>query len=300
MKLRIEKRGLHYYDRVSGTHVLLDEIQPPPETLSNAPSLVSIALTNVCDLACSFCYAPKTKDYLSVDRVTSWCSELDDLGTLEVAFGGGEPTLYPQLSDLCRQVWSNTGLGISITTHGQHLDAELCSSLAGYISVVRISIDGVEDAYATIRGRSFATVKDNLATAMIFFPVAVNTVVNARTLSGLPELATILRKMGVYDWLLLPETKCGVFTLSSDEWAQLDAFIGEHSHDFQLGVTFEARPFLPGSPFLFDVEPVGDYVHISADGFLRRSSYERGGIDLDNIPLTGALAQLSESHHNDW
>ena len=292
MKLRIEQRGLHYYDRVSGYHVLLDEVKPPAETLSKAPSLVSIALTNICDLACSFCYAPKTKDYLPIERVTDWCAQLDELGTFEIAFGGGEPTLYPQLRELCQQVWRNTQLGISITTHGQHLDADLCRTLSGNISTVRVSVDSIEDTYSAIRGRSFSTVKKNIVTALNFFPVAVNTVVNAVTLPRLPELAAVLENLGVRDWLLLPETDRGNFTLTSEQWERLDSFIWEQRYHFQLGVTFEARPFLPQSPFLFDDEPAKDYVHISADGFLRESSYARGGIDLQRTTLSDGLSQL--------
>lgn len=117
MKLRCESRGLHFYDRVSGYHVLLDEKPVPRELWSRAPSLVSIALTNVCDLACEFCYAPKSTHHLAFDHLLRWCKELDALGTLEVAFGGGEPTLYRELPELCAAIWEGTGLGVSITTH---------------------------------------------------------------------------------------------------------------------------------------------------------------------------------------
>lgn len=292
MKIRIEERGIHYYDRVSGYHILLDEIQPPPESHSVAPSLVSIALTNICDLACSFCYAPKNKDSLEIAKVINWCKELDNLGTLEIAFGGGEPTLYPQLAELCHELWSNTSLGLSITTHGQHLTANLCSELSGNVSTVRVSIDSIDEYYSEIRGRSFSTVKNNIKTATGFMPVAVNTVVNSNTLPRLYELASMLKSLGIVDWLLLPETVNGVFTLSPELWLQLDHFINCHANDFQIGVTFEARKFLPESPFLFDTEPDNDYVHISADGYLRNSSYSKGGIDLNKTALSSALYQI--------
>jgi len=295
MKYRVEERGIHYYDRVSGYHLLVDEVRPPARLLTKAPSLVSIALTNVCDLACAFCYAPKTKDYLPVELITDWCAQFDELGTFEIAFGGGEPTLHPGLVELCKRVWSETKLGISITTHGQRLDADICRALAGNISVVRVSVDGVTDTYSAIRGRSFSTIETNLTTALRYFPVAVNTVVNATTLPRLPELAEFLRRLGVCDWLLLPETNEGVFKLTSDHWTWLDAFVQEHSHHFQLGVTYEARPFLPDSPFLFEDEPEHDYVHISADGFLRQSSYGRGGVKLEGISIVTALDRLASS-----
>ena len=61
MKIRKGPDGIHFFDRVSGTNLLLDELIPPPETWSKSPRQVSIALTNRCDLTCPHCYAPKTK-----------------------------------------------------------------------------------------------------------------------------------------------------------------------------------------------------------------------------------------------
>ena len=87
MKFRVESGGYHFYDRVTGFHFLLDEFSPAEKDWSPAPSLISVALTYVCDLACDFCYAPKSTDQLSFDKLLKWCKELDELGTLEVAFG---------------------------------------------------------------------------------------------------------------------------------------------------------------------------------------------------------------------
>lgn len=59
VKLRVGPDGLHLFDRRTGLNMLFDEIEAPEEQWSRAPRQVSIALTNACDLACSFCYAPK-------------------------------------------------------------------------------------------------------------------------------------------------------------------------------------------------------------------------------------------------
>lgn len=111
MKVRYECQGVHLYDRVSGTHILFDEVQVPARKMHIAPRVVSIALTNECDLNCDFCYAPKFLASLKPEYVFELCQAMDTLGVLEVAFGGGEPTLYPCLSKLCKDIWNSTDLG---------------------------------------------------------------------------------------------------------------------------------------------------------------------------------------------
>lgn len=293
MKLRRESRGLHFYDRVSGYHVLLDEKPVPRELWSRAPSLVSIALTNVCDLACEFCYAPKSTHHLEFDDLLRWCKELDALGTLEVAFGGGEPTLYRELPELCAAIWEQTELGISITTHGHHLTPDLIARLRGNVSIIRISIDAPEPIYSAIRGRPLGRLEQNVRAIGGRIPVGVNTVVNSATLEYLDELSALVESWQATDLLLLPEIRGGRFTLTTDEWARLSGWLTANFGRFPLNVTYDARPHL-GCPFLFDEEPDQDYVHISADGHLRLCSYERGGVPLKGRTLTGAIDELFE------
>jgi MoaA/NifB/PqqE/SkfB family radical SAM enzyme len=294
VKLRYESRGLHFYDRITGYHVLLDENPVPQELWSHAPSLVSIALTNVCDLACEFCYAPKSTHQLSFDDLLRWCKELDALGTLEVAFGGGEPTLYRELPELCAAIWEETELGISITTHGHHLNPDLIERLQGKVSNLRLSVDAPEPMYSAIRGRPLSRLEKNVEAIHNKIPVGVNTVVNSMTLEHLDELAPLVERWQVTDWLLLPETSAGRFTLTADEWNRFSDWLTANIGRFQLNVTYDARPYL-SCPFLFTEEPDQDYVHISADGYLRLCSYERGGVPLEDRTIKDALDELFQS-----
>ena len=59
IKVRSGPAGIQLFNRVTGLNILLDEIEIPPESWASAPRHVSIALTNACDLACPYCYAPK-------------------------------------------------------------------------------------------------------------------------------------------------------------------------------------------------------------------------------------------------
>lgn len=290
MKLRRERRGLHYYDRNTGLHCLLDEMPVPPDLCNLGPATVSIAVTNACDLHCHFCYAAKTPDALQASDVLDWCRQLDSLGTLEIAFGGGEPTLFPRFGDLCSRIWHETGLGISVTTHGHRLSTRMIDLLEGTISILRFSIDGPEPEYSVIRQRPLDEVLAVIRRASKSIPVGINTVVTKRTLHSLDRLAEIIRGLTFVDWLLLPETSSGMFVLSDDEWRQLRMWVESHQSDFRLCISTQATPML-GLPVLLP-EEAEDYAHIDASGRLRRCSYGSGGISLRGVDLNAALRQL--------
>jgi hypothetical protein len=290
VKLRREARGYHFYDRITAIHVLVDEL-PVPEGMCDAgPELVSIALTNACDLACGFCYAPKSSERLSPDLVLHWCKELASIGTLEVAFGGGEPTLYEGLGQLCRRIWSECDIGVSITTHGHNLSDELVRQVEGHISVLRISIDSPEPLYSVIRHKPLQHLLGRIGEVRARLPIGINTVVTGATLPMLDGMAEIVSRAHAVDWLLLPEVCGNEFTLTRSEWATLNAWIGNHYLDFSLRVTTNAVPYLSG-PF----PPLGtteSYAHVSAEGLLRRCSYGTQGIPLKGRSVTDALKEL--------
>jgi len=162
LKVRIGPTGLHFFNRTTGLNILVDEIKAHSSTWSSAPRHVSIALTNACDLACSHCYAPKNSSMLDFNGLTKWLTELDDNGCIGVGFGGGEPTFYPQLPELCSYVARKTNLAVTMTTHGHRLSDQLLNELAGNLHFVRVSMDGVGDNYESIRRRSFYTLIERI------------------------------------------------------------------------------------------------------------------------------------------
>jgi MoaA/NifB/PqqE/SkfB family radical SAM enzyme len=268
----------------------MDEAPVEPQYCDIGPELLSIALLNPCDLKCPFCYAPKSNHRLGAEFVLDVCKQFSTLGTLEVAFGGGEPTLFSGLGELCRRIWTETDLGISLTTHGHHLTKTLVDELITHVSIIRVSIDAPEPIYSRIRGRSLEDLLPKLSHAAERLPLGINTVVNGATLPLLDDLARIVRQLGAVDWLLLPETKGGAFTNTETEWEALDRWISDHLETMTLRVSAEAVAFLTG-PFPLAHEP-DDYAHIRADRMLCRCSYAGGGILLTGQPIIDALRAL--------
>src|SRR5579871_4044537 len=101
------------FDRNSGLNVLLDGDETG-HLQRVAPRSLLIAVTNACNLTCPFCYrdlaSPSRWRY---DTLLQFCQEANEWGVLEVAFGGGEPMLFPRWADFIDELHSTTNLGIN-------------------------------------------------------------------------------------------------------------------------------------------------------------------------------------------
>lgn len=88
-----------------------------------SPITIHMALTNVCDLTCTFCcYANrKFSARLSLAQAFACLDAYAELGTTSVEFtGGGEPTLHPQINAIIEHAHA-LGYAIGICTNGKHL-----------------------------------------------------------------------------------------------------------------------------------------------------------------------------------
>jgi MoaA/NifB/PqqE/SkfB family radical SAM enzyme len=137
--------ALLLFDRQTGLSAVCDG----PETAHlrmRAPRVVQLAITNACNLACTFC----SRD---VDAESAWTADdaflmlrdLSSRGTLEVAFGGGEPLVFKQFLYLVRRLFDETELAVSLTTNGTRLSTGIAGALAPYVGQIRLSVyDGID------------------------------------------------------------------------------------------------------------------------------------------------------------
>ncbi|NJL72459.1 MAG: radical SAM protein [Candidatus Competibacteraceae bacterium] len=103
------------FSRVEGTKIRMrffdDNGEPVvPEAGGNnvpqkafAPELVDVKITDYCPFDCAFCYQDSTKDgkHADADFLTTLGYALGEMQVLEVAIGGGEPTMHPQFLSFC-------------------------------------------------------------------------------------------------------------------------------------------------------------------------------------------------------
>ena len=292
-KLRGGPSGLHLFNRNSGLNVLLEELPIATSLYARAPRQISIALTNRCDLACAHCYAPKSRDKLCIDTVLQWLRELDKHGTLGVGFGGGEPTLHPEFVKICQLAARETGLSVSFTTHGHHIDNELVELLRGSVHFIRVSMDGVGATYESIRQRPFPKLIERLDNVRAISRFGINVVINERTLPELDEVASIASDAGACELLLLPQMPVrGVQAITMEELERLHRWVCAYSGSLKLCISDAAADGFPVCDPLAEERGLRAYAHIDATGVLKSSSYAEMGIPIGDGGVLRAISEL--------
>ncbi len=295
MKFRLGPDGVHIFDRQSGLNVLLDEITPAEHAWSAAPRQVSIAVTNACDLTCSYCYAPKHRAVLNVSHLLSWMDELDQAGALGIGIGGGEPTLYRYLPEVCVHAAENTDLAVTMTTHGHRWNAELISRLRGAVNFVRVSVDGVGSTYERLRGRSFAQLRAALDAIAADFQWGINTVINQDTVGDLDAIVALAAEHGASELLLLPEQPTtGKPGVEQQTLRALESWVLAYAGPVPLATSADAALGVPIADALPCEVGLRAYAHIDASGTARTSSYALSGVHIGEDGVMAALKQLAQ------
>jgi MoaA/NifB/PqqE/SkfB family radical SAM enzyme len=286
---------MHLFNRASGLNLLVDEFVPPEAAWAAAPRHVSFALTTACDLACSYCFAPKTSSTLDFSRVVSWLNELDANGTIGVGFGGGEPTLYRRFAELCIHTTQNTGLALTFTTHGHHIGASLLAMLKGNVHFIRVSMDGVGPTYERLRGRPFNALRQQLTAVRHIAPFGINYVVNTDTLPDIEAAAVFAEKVGASEFLLLPEqTVDGQGGITDATEQLLRDWVRRYSGAIRLAISERGAEDMPTCNPFRNETGLRAYAHVDAYGVLKRTSYDRAGVPIGSDGVMRSLHQLHD------
>lgn len=266
----------------------------PAREWARAPRYISIALTNACDLRCTYCYAPKRAARLDTEVLKGWLLELDANDCLGVGFGGGEPTLHPDFAALCCFAAIETGLAVTFTTHAHHLSDGLLQQLHGHVHFVRVSMDGVGRTYEELRGRPFHDLLFRLRAIRRVARFGINVVVNARTLPDLDAVAACAADCGADEILLLPERPTAAGRGADvDTLTRLAAWVECYAGCVPLAISESAAPTLP----LFTPVPgetgMRAYAHVDASGVLKATSFDPHGIRIGDAGLIAAFSNLN-------
>lgn len=299
IKLRATSGGLHLFNRNTGTNILIDEIRTSPDQVAVAPRQVSIALTNACDLTCEYCYAPKTPAVIPLQSLLSWLREFDTLGAVGVGFGGGEPTLYPHLAELCAFTMSETNLAVTLTTHAHRLTGNLLNSLDGNVNFVRVSMDGVGSTYESNRGRPFDNLIRRIKALQPIVSFGINFVVNSDTIGDLDQALDLAMELGASEFLLLPEISTRARPgIDEGTSIALQAWVHSYRGKIPLAVSEHGASGLPTCEPLGFETGLAAFAHIDAFGTLKRNSYEASGITIGDKGIFQALQNLKQTNLN--
>ena len=171
------------------------------------PRFVVWELTLACNMRCHHCGSAAGKardDELTLDEMLRVCDELGDLGCERVTLLGGEPLIHPHWEAVAARIREN-GYRANVITNGWTLHREeVCDRIkAAGLSIVGVSVDGLEHTHDGIRGRpgSFERIRRGIGMLVERdVPVAVATVVTRDSLPQLEALHAQLREWGVAVW----------------------------------------------------------------------------------------------------
>ena len=132
--------ALLLFERDTGLNIKL-EGEETAHLEQVAPRTLLIAVTNICNLTCHFCYrnlkSPSEWTYASL---LAFCQQASEWGVLEVAFGGGEPTLFPDWERFIHELYETSKLAINFTTNGMKLTENFLRSIDGKYGNIRLSL----------------------------------------------------------------------------------------------------------------------------------------------------------------
>ncbi len=256
----------------SGTHIRFEN-DMTRHLRRQAPRVVMFGITNKCNLSCDFCSRDVGRESAwTVQSAAAVLRDLSAAGTLEVAFGGGEPFAFRGFAELVAELHATTPLVLNVTTNGTLIREQTFSAYAGRFGQVRVSL------YDDPRWRDGCKVLSHHGQQW-----GANLIVDDAALRGLPALLAELAALGCHDVSLLSYIGADPRKhLSMGGRTRLAAIIEESPVACRLSVCFGRS--VP-APRLFDGADGGgdcgaglDFVSITPDRRMQACSFHDGGL----------------------
>lgn len=160
-------------------------------------------LSNYCNLQCRHCFAGASHDASAIinqQALYQAIARAQELGSISIRFGGGEPLLVPFLGDLIAYC-TNRGISVDLTSNGLLLNEAVVQHLSeAGLRELTVSIDGLEATHDFFRGKgSYRQVEHNLAliSALRPFELSIGFTVTARNYSEIAPFVEHHRSAGI-------------------------------------------------------------------------------------------------------
>ena len=220
---------------------LVEDLAAVPDDCLAAPARVYFELTRRCNLACRTCFNESHSplaDELTTAEVLDALEQLDRLGTFEIRFTGGEPTVHPDLPEIVALARSR-GFYVSLGTNGVYSNEKRSWIYDAGVDWFIVSLDGTEEINDRVRGpgtyRQVVRTLRELARRPEI-RVRLNMVVGRHNVHTIADLARLADENGVESLNMIPLRPYGrsVQTMQDTMFDQRDfyAFI-QSIHDLR-------------------------------------------------------------------
>jgi radical SAM protein with 4Fe4S-binding SPASM domain len=223
-----------------------------PADYTSFPLMLHVGITEKCVLSCRHCgnsSGPHRKSHLAADTIRRIIDECRRMKILKLTFTGGEPLtrddIFEHVAHAKRYIPR-----VSLTSNGMLLDKNAARKLArAGVSMVKISLDGLEKFHDRLRGRTgsyraainaIRHLRDNN------IEVRVQSTLMKQNRNDLAALADITGRLGANVHTIVPLSPIGRASrsdmLSPAEYKDfINAFAEEISH-FEHKTVYQIRP----------------------------------------------------------
>ena len=162
------------------------------------PLVVSLNVTNRCNLACSYCYGDyskrKARDF-TTKELLDLIEELRNMGTRAIYISGGEPLLRNDIEEIIGAIKDKNMLCFMNTNGLLVPDRIKCLKR---LDSLAISLDGDENANDINRGKgTFLKIIEAIKIARAEgLKVATNTVINLNNLKSIDTVISLAKNLG--------------------------------------------------------------------------------------------------------
>lgn len=216
---------------------------------------LSVELTNICNLHCSYCLRDEDAlyhnpaNFFPVDLLQRIAHEgRDAVGITHISFTGGEPTLHPHFKDAIAAV-VNEGLTTSFITNGWHFE-RVWPALQAHrqnVTHVSFSFDGVtRETHDQWRGEgSFVRLIRALSRCRKGgLPFIIKVGIRRDTVDHLEEIAIFSARMGAQALAFSHLLPTGVavaddLSLTLEEQAAAEREVAELARIFKMGISLD-------------------------------------------------------------
>ena len=173
---------------------------------SLAPSVVTFALTDYCNLNCKMCPFQRSdieKNHLGFGLIKRVVDELYPFKPYMSLCGRGEPFMHPDFFGIVKYIKSR-GLWCGVDTNGTLIEKNVAGLIDSGIDVVNVSIDSVGEIQDEIRGvkgayqKAIDGIRALRSQASQLKPIIrINCVISGYSAEHLEEVYELARELGV-------------------------------------------------------------------------------------------------------
>ncbi|MAS33609.1 MAG: hypothetical protein CL610_06365 [Anaerolineaceae bacterium] len=272
--------ALILFDRNTGLNIKLKG-EETTHLERNAPRTLLIAVTNICNLQCPFCYRDlESASDWTYASLLEFCQAASEWGVLEVAFGGGEPMLFPNWERFIHELYETSNLAINFTTNGLKLTSNFLRSIEGKYGNIRLSLYETNHYETTI-----ALLVESGAR------FGVNWLITPDELPHIESKFLKLLSLGVRDFLLLSyKGSDPALHFQRQHYAEFAAFVQRMFRSLngvaQIKLDVCWGDMLPEVPRLFEATDcsAGDaFLSITSDKRIKPCSFHHWAVPFETL-----------------